>query len=641
MPASQDNITGNTPMGGNLTAGGATFRVWAPNADAVYINGDFNNWTNSDDSLLVPLGSGHWAGFVPNVQDRQQYLFYVHGKGSAGPKRDPYARELESPYPGKCIIRDISFPWHETGYQTPDFSNFVIYQLHVGVFYAPRSAQQIKGTFLDVAAKIPYLKDLGITVLQLLPVQEYDTPFSMGYNSVDYFSPEMDFGVTDGDLQAYLDAVNALLAAKGLEAYQFNDLRGEMNQLKALVDLCHCYGLGIIFDQVYNHAGSHDFDDGSMYFMDRQVPGNPWNSLYFNDKGDAGGMVFDYSKPEVRDFFINNAKFFLDEYRVDGFRYDEVSTIDHLGSPDGWMFCQTLTSTIKYFYPSKLNHAEYWPFQALTVAEPSAGIGFNTTLSDSLRSALRAAIGGASWPGGGPLPMTVLGQSLWPPGFSEEWNFVQGPENQDLLYVDHTGNDRQPRMPALSDPSNSRSWYATSRSRVSTGVTLTSPGIPMFFMGQEFLEDKYWSDNFQQYPGLFIYWDGISLQKQMSDFLRFTRELIALRWQYPALRGAGFSVIYSNDQDRVLAYQRWLPGEGGNVVIVISLSNDNLYNYRIGFPIGGHWKEAFNSDVYENWVNPNVTGNGGSVYADNLPMHGLAYSVSLTLPANSISIFGQ
>ena len=103
----------------------------------------------------------------------------------------------------------------------------------------------------------------------------------------------------------------------------------------------------MILDVVYNHAGG-DFGDQSLYFFDRQpTAGGNGNSLYFTDKGHAGGLVFDFGKPEVRDFLIQNAKFFLDEYRVDGFRYDQVSVIDHDGAPHGWSFCQDLTSTLQ------------------------------------------------------------------------------------------------------------------------------------------------------------------------------------------------------------------------------------------------------------------------------------------------------
>ncbi|MGA6826964.1 alpha-amylase family glycosyl hydrolase [Nitrospira sp. NS4] len=634
MPASLDHIHPGTPMGANLVAGGATFRCWAPQAKAVYIIGDFNQRVRNDASLLTRDEFGHWRGFIPGVQDRQRYLFYVVGEGGEGPKRDPYARELETPFPSDCIVRKTDFPWHKTGFVTPPFDDLVLYQLHVGTFFTPNLPRK-GGTFLDVARKVPYLARLGVTALQLMPIQEFQTSFSLGYNGTDYFSPEMDFAVADADLPPYVAEVNRLLEAKGLRRYRTEKLRGEMNQLKALVDLCHVHGLAVILDVVYNHAGG-DFGDQSLYFFDRQSPaGGQRNSLYFTDKGHAGGLVFDFSKPEVRDFLIQNAKFFLDEYRVDGFRYDQVSVIDHDGAPHGWGFCQDLTATLHAHRPAALNHAEYWDVNPYVVKEPPDGAGFDTTLTDGLRIAIRDVIGNASSPDERPLNMTGLGRSLWPEGFREEWRFVQGPENHDIVY-----RDREPRIARLGDPANPRSWFARSRARVATGLSLTAPGIPMLFMGQEFLEDKQWADDFVSHRDLLLYWAGLEQgDKQMLDHVRFTRDLLRLRHRSAGLHGRGFRVVHAHDQNRVLAFHRWVEGEGHDVIVVAHLAPFNRFGYRIGFPNGGAWREVFNSDVYENWLNPGVVGNGGLVVADPQPLHEFGYSASLVLPANSLLVF--
>ncbi len=636
MPATLEHIDNQTPMGATLLGDGATFRAWAPHARTVHVIGDFNAWTRNDASLLTRDDSGHWRGFVPRVVDRHRYMFYVVGEGSEGPKRDPYARELETPFPATCIARKSDFPWHECGYRTPRFEDFLIYQLHVGTFFTPNLPRK-GGTFLDVARKIPHLAELGVTALQLLPIQEFETSFSLGYNGTDYFSPEMDFAVADADLPHYVAEVNRLLDAKRLHRYAPEELRGEMNQLKALVDLCHVHGLAVLLDVVYNHAGG-DFGDQSLYFFDRQkTEGGNRNSLYFTDKGHAGGLVFDFGKPEVRDFLIQNAKFFLDEYRVDGFRYDQVSVIDRDGAPHGWGFCQDLTSTVRFQRPSALQKAEYWAVNPYVVISPPNGAGFDTSLTDGLRIAVRNVIGAASAPDERPLDMTGLARSLWPDGFTEHWRFVQGPENHDIVYV-----GREPRIAGLGDPGNPRSWYARSRARVATGISLTAPGIPMLFMGQEFLEDKPWSDNFEFHRDLLLHWAGLDHgDKQMLDHLRFTRDLIHLRWRHAGLRGQGFRVVHVHDENRVLAFQRWSEGEGHDVLVIVHLATFDRFEYRIGFPGGGEWREIFNSDVYENWVNPNVVGNGGRVVAEPEPLHGLGHSARLVLPANSVLIFAR
>jgi 1,4-alpha-glucan branching enzyme len=563
-------------------------------------------------------------------------LFYVVGKGSEGPKRDPYARELEAPFPSECIVRKTDFPWHESGYVTPPFHEFVLYQLHVGTFFTPNLPHK-GGTFLDVARKLPYLAEMGVTALQLMPIQEFQTSFSLGYNGTDYFSPEMDFAVADADLSPYVAKVNGLLDAKGLRRYRMEDLRGEMNQLKALVDLCHLHGLAVILDLVYNHAGG-EFGDQSLYFFDRQSPaGGLGNSLYFTDKGHAGGLVFDFAKPEVRDFLIQNAKFFLDEYHVDGFRYDQVSVIDHDGAPHGWRFCQDLTATLHVHRPGALNHAEYWNVNPYVVKAPPDGAGFDTTLTDGLRIAIRDVIGNASAPDERPLNMTGLARSHWPEGFREQWRFVQGPENHDIVY-----NGRELRIARLGDPANSRSWFARSRARVAIGLSFTAPGIPMLFMGQEFLEDKQWSDDFVSHHDLLLNWAGLDQgDKQMLDHVRFTRELLEVRRHTPGLRGQGFRAVHAHDQNRVLAFHRWMEGEGLDVIVVVHLAPVNRFSYRIGFPGGGAWREVFNSDVYENWVNPGVVGNGGLIVADPQPLHDFDHSAALVLPANSLLIFAR
>lgn len=631
MPASLDHIHPQTRMGANLIADGATFRVWAPHAQSVHVIGDFNRRERNDASLLNRSEQGHWLGFIPGVRDRHRYLFYVVGDGGEGPKRDPYARELQTPFPSDCIVRRADFPWHETGFVTPHFADFVIYQLHVGTFFTPNLPNKA-GTFLDVARKIPHLAELGITAVQLLPIQEFQTRFSQGYNGTDYFSPEMDYAVEDADLAPYVEHVNTLLDAKGMARYAVEELRGETNQLKALVDLCHIYGLAVLLDVVYNHAGG-DFGDQSIYFFDRQAR----DSLYFTEKGHAGGLVFDFSKPEVRAFLIENAKFFLEEYRVDGFRYDQVSVIDHDGAPHGWSFCQDLTSTLRYFRPRALNKAEYWDVNPLVVKAPAEGAGFDTALTDGLRIAIRDVISNASRPDERPLNMTGLAGRMWPEGFAAHWQFVQGPENHDIVK-----HERDPRIARLGHFADPRSWFGRSRTRVATGISLTAPGIPILFMGQEFLEDKQWSDEVQGQANLLLHWAGLDANdKQMLDHVRFTRELIGLRWQYPALRGQGFRVVHSHDQNRVLAYHRWVEGVGGDVLVVVHLATFNRFGYRIGFPSGGEWHEIFNSDVYENWVNPAVVGNGGRIVGEPVPLHGFAHSAELVLPANSILVFAR
>lgn len=340
-----------TAMGGNLVAGGATFRVWAPHANAVYFCGDFNAWPKAAGVPLTKIGGDHWAAFVPGLKEGDQYLFYVNGLGSQGYKRDPRARELTfTPvFPqSNCALRDPSlFPWHNSGFRTPDFNDLVVYQLHVGTFQLASGNKN--GYFLDVVSKLPYLASLGINAIEPLPVTEAANYPSLGYNGTDLYSPEQEYGEADNSgLAKYFSTVNSLLALRGQPAYPSSAvLSGSANQLRVLVDLCHVYGIAVLFDVVYGHAGG-GFDDASLWFMDRMPTGNLNDSLYFTDQAVSAGQAFAYWKNDVKQFLIDNASSFYQEYRVDGFRFDQVSDMDSHG---GWPTCQNMTDTLHFLQP--------------------------------------------------------------------------------------------------------------------------------------------------------------------------------------------------------------------------------------------------------------------------------------------------
>jgi 1,4-alpha-glucan branching enzyme len=622
-------------MGGTLVDGGATFRVWAPRAKAVHVSGDFNGWTQNAACSLNPIGGGHWACFIPRLKDGDQYLFYIDGVGTTGYKRDPRARLLtfQPSFPfANCVLRDPGrFAWQSGEFRPPAFNEFIIYQLHVGTYLIAQGAPD--GSFLDVVQRVPYLASLGVNAIELLPVQEFPTTYSLGYNGTDLFSPENDYAdANDATLQQYFDLTNNILRNAGKSGYANLDaLRGSDNQLRALIDVCHVYGIAVMFDVVYNHAGG-GFDDNSLWFLDRMPSGNDNDSLYFTDQGWAGGQVFAYWNNDVKQYLIENAKSFYEEYRIDGIRFDEVSVMDRFG---GWLTCQNLTDTLHAEKPEALLVAEYWPVNNAVIRRTSVGgAGFDATWNSGIRDTVRAAISAASQGTGSSVAMDAIAGAMHNSGLDNRWRAVQAVENHDLVY---TG--RGARIPRLADGSNARSWYARSRSRVAMGLLLTAPGIPLLFMGQEILEDKQWSDT--PNPPNEVWWAGLSVDKSMSDFLRFTRELISFRRNHPALSGEGCSIIHVHNGNRVLAFQRWVEGVGNDVVVVCTLSETTWYDYAIGFPAAGRWNEVFNSDVYDNWVNPIVAGNGSGVDTDGLPLHGLANSALITIPANGLVIFAK
>jgi 1,4-alpha-glucan branching enzyme len=652
MPVDMSQVTTESAMGATVSAQGTCFRTWAPHAKNVSVIAGRRalaasrdpSWRPASEDGLAPLGDGSWGGFLAGIGNGDAYIFFVEGTGSSGWKRDPYARELTSspPFPDSyCIVRDPHiYPWHDQGWQPPKFSDLIIYQLHVGTWWAQdHSGADVRaacgGTFLDVIEKLAHLRDLGVNAIQLLPVQEFETPLSMGYNGVDYFSPESQYLVARDELGWRLANINRMLASFGKPPLTSPELCEGVDQLKCLVDLCHLHGIAVIFDLVYNHAGG-GFDDHSIWFYDRQPTGDNNNNLFFTDQGWAGGEIFAYWNARVSRFLIDNARFFLTEFRIDGIRYDEVRVIENNG---GRPFCQQLTEAVRATNPLAIQIAEYWnPDRASALQAPPQGLGFDAELGDSLRDALRDLLAQLSAGASASLDLSKVGNALTVPStISDGWRLVQCLENQDLTYAPHAD---AARAAMLADPANRRSWYARSRSRATTALLFAAPGIPALFMGEEFLEDKNWSDN-RQIDSL-IWWEGLTdANPAMRDFLRFTTDMIALRRSQPALRGNNARVSHANNSDRVMVLHRWIETEGDDVIVIVNLAEQPKQGYPIGLPFAGDWRELLNSDVYDNFPNPAPVGNDGHVEARSGPLDGFAARAEVMLPANGVIVLAR
>ncbi|HSO98318.1 MAG TPA: alpha amylase C-terminal domain-containing protein [Solirubrobacteraceae bacterium] len=647
MPAAQTHIGPGTPMGACLTDGGATFRLWAPRAEHVYVvlHGEPVP-PGADRELVKDPSTGHWTGFIPGVNVGSGFRYYIRGPGGAELKRDPRARELEfaGPPDCDCVVTDPwAYPWHDADFRAPAFSDLIVYQLHVGRFYArdatgaDRRINRV-AKLLDALDRVEYLAALGVNAVQPLPLVEFETPSSMGYNGTDIFSPDQDYCVPDADLEPYLRRVNQLLAGRAEPPVGLADLRGQINQLKAFVDLCHLHGIAVIADVVFNHGGG-SFDRHSMNNLDLAF--GPGNNLYFTDDGWAGGLVYAFARPEVEAFLVDNARMWLEEYHADGIRFDEVTVIDRYG---GWRFCQDLTATLRFGHPSAVLIAEYWGERWRAVVGPPDGMGFDIGYADGLRNAIRGVIGQAAGGAAATVDMGQLTGGLQRPwGVPQAWQAYNCIENHDLVYDGDGDGHRQPRVAALAGGNDSRSWYSRSRARVANGLLLTAPGVPMLFMGQEFLQDTFWTDDPANAADL-IWWDGAEgADPAMADFLRCTSDLISLRRRHPGLRADAVYVYPPDNANRVLAFQRWVPSTGHDVVVVACLREESFQNgsYVLGLPQPGHWYEVFNSDFYDHMPNPSVTGNGGGIDAAGPPMHGLPYSAGITIPANGLVVFAR
>jgi 1,4-alpha-glucan branching enzyme len=643
MPLCLSHISDETPMGAELVEGGATFRCWAPRARAVHVTGSFGGraqWEATPSNLMTRDWRGYWTGFVPGVRDGDDYLLFVVGGATSGYKRDPYARELtrEPAYPlSRCIVRDPNaYVWHDKRYRGPAFHDLVVYQLHVGTFHGPTREKRI-AKFLDVLERLDYLIALGVTTLSLSPVIEYSPASSADYEGGDLFSPEPAFIVPPEELCAYLPRVNSLLARCNQTPLLRADLVPAIHQLKLLVDLCHLHGLSVMIDVAYDHVGSQiESQDESLWFFDRAPDtSDPNESLYFTDQP-MEGRAFALWKREVRQFLIDNARFWIREYHVDGLRYANASAVVQQSPRDGWRLSQHLTGTVRFASPSAIQIAEYSPPEPrLTRAVSDGGAGFDAVQHDGLCQAIRKAVGESVAGRDAAVDMRGLAGNLASRGVSAQWRRLTCLENPSALSA-----GTATRLAHLADPGDARSWYARSRARVATGLLLTAPGIPMLFMGQELLEDKPWHQDVLEHPATLLWWEGLqSGDHAMLDFLRFTQDMVRLRRRQPALRSDNINVYHVNEPGRVLAFHRWLHETGRDVVVVLSLGETTQHRYELGFPRAGRYTEALNSDAYDHWVNPRLAGNSGAVHASGRPLHGLATSAHVVIPANAIVVF--
>src|SRR5258708_846944 len=226
----------------------------------------------------------------------------------------------------------------------------------------------------------------------------------------------------------------------------------------------------------------------------------------------------------------------------------------------GWSFCRDLTNTLRSVNPRLLQNAEYWPFEfqnyprsSPSIVSPTGngGAGFDVLQHDGLRSALRSAVGQAAQGQSAIVDFDAVARNLYPQGFAHGWQAVTCVENHDLVAA-----GRDPRIPALADGSNPRSWYARSRSRFATGLLLTAPGIPQLFMGQELLDDRQWSAHPKSSANL-IRWNGLSTggDPAMVNHLPFTQDLIPLRGKQPSLLWRKGNAVHETNPNRVLPFQ--------------------------------------------------------------------------------------
>jgi 1,4-alpha-glucan branching enzyme len=546
-------------MGAVPFEGGVLFRVWAPHADAVFVTGSFNDWAEDAHPLSREDG-GLWAAEVSEARPGDEYKFALRNGDQTLLRNDPRARQVTHSSGNSVIYDPASFDWGEdSSFQRPPWNELVVYEMHVGTFNDLPGGGP--GTFQDAIAKLPYLGGLGVNAVELMPVSEFPGGFSWGYNPSHPFAVETDYGGPDG--------------------------------LKAFVKAAHAQGLAVFLDVVYNHFGPSDLDLwrfdgwfendlGGIYFYNNWRAHTPW-----------GATRPDYGRAEVRQYIRDNAALWLDEFHIDGLRWDATAYIRNAdGTTDagkdiaeGWGLMRWVNDDIHAAHPGKISIAEDLRANEWVTRETAhGGAGFDAQWHAGFVHPIRKAI---IHPEDSARDLDAVVQALTRRFNVDVFERVVFTESHDEVA---SGKARVPEEISPDDPD---SVYAKKRSALGAALVFTTPGIPMIFQGQEFLEDEWFRD---QVP---VDWSGA---KRYAGIVQMYQDLVRLRRNAEdrtrGLIGQGLQVHHVNPEDKVIAFHRWK--EGGprdSVVVVVNLANQSHDNYRIGFPRDGRWTLRFNSDA--------------------------------------------
>lgn len=576
---------------------GVSFSVWAPNARAVRIKGDFNNWDSTAHAMRSLGSSGVWELFVPEAQAGQCYKFEIWGADGAWfDKADPMARGTQVPPDTASVIVDSNYTWNDDDWMTqraqvdPHSGPMSIYEVHLGSW---RQGLHYRALAHELTE---YVVSLGFTHVEFMPVAEHPFGGSWGYQVTSYYAPTSRLGSPD--------------------------------DFKYLVDCLHQAGIGVIMDWVPAHFPKDDwalarFDGTPLYEDPDPLRG---------EHPDWGTLVFNFGRNEVRNFLVANALYWLEEFHIDGLRVDAVASMLYLdySRPDGqWrpnqyggrenleaiQFLQEANATAYRRCPGIVMIAEEstaWP--GVTTPTDGGGLGFGLKwnmgwMNDTLRYMGEEPINRRYHHG-------MLTFSLVY-AFSEQ--FILPFSHDEVV---HGKGSLKRKMPGDW-------WQQLAGVRALLAYQWAHPGKQLLFMGQEFAQDSEWSE-----ANSLDWWlldnathAGVAeLVRTMNDIYRENPALWSEDFSH-----RGFEWIQADDADNnVLTFLRRSHDGTDQVVCVVNFAGVPHEGYRIGLPRGGRWKEVLNTDA--DIYGGSGVGNLGEVQAEDLPWDGREYSVRLRVP---------
>jgi 1,4-alpha-glucan branching enzyme len=584
-------------LGAHVTEDGVAFAVWAPNATGVSVVGDFNDWDGRADPLVQRGVSGVWESVVERAKHGDRYKYELHPRGGGLTlKADPVAFAAEVPPRTASVVYDSRYEWQDDEWlarrraTVAHTAPLSIYEVHLGSW-------RLGANFRDTAEELAtYVRDLGYTHVELMPVMHHPFAGSWGYQVTGYFAP--------------------------------NAAWGEPDDLRHFVDVMHQAGIGVILDWVPAHFPRDDwalahFDGTALYeHADPRRGAHP----------DWGTLVFNFGRNEVRNFLLANALFWLREYHADGLRVDAVASMLYLD------------------YSRK---AGEWVPNAYGGREDLEAVSFLKELNELCHGrepgVIMAAEESTAWPGVS--RPTYLGGL----GFGFKWNM--GWMHDTLAYFENDPIYRRYHhheltfsmvyaftenfvLPLSHDEvvHGKRSlvsklpgdrWQQLANLRALYAFMWAHPGKKLLFMGSELAQEQEWDATTSVAWHLLERAEHVGIQSLVRDLNRLYRDEPAL-WELD-FEGRGFSWIEPNDADsNAFAFLR-RAADGERVVVCASnLAPVPRIDYRLGLPRSGDWREALNTD--SRFYGGGDVGNLGAIEAEPVSWHNQPCSAPVTLP---------
>ncbi len=575
---------------------GVGFSVWAPNAEAVRVKGDFNDWDGLTHAMRSLGTSGIWELFIPGVEDGHCYKYEILGKdGQWREKADPMAYGTEiPPQTGSKVIEStyefVDQQWMEDrAAKDPHNSPMSVYEVHLGSWRLDLSYRQLAEQLVE------YVQWQGFTHVELMPVAEHPFGGSWGYQVTSYYAPTSRFGHPD--------------------------------EFRHLVDALHQAGIGVLLDWVPAHFPKDEF---ALAWFDGQ-PLYEHPDPLLGEHPDWGTLIFDYGRSEVRNFLVANALFWLEEFHIDGLRVDAVASmlyLDYSREGGDWRpnkyggnhyleaiaFLQEVNATAYRRAPGSVMIAEEsTAFDGVTRPTSEGGLGFGLKwnmgwMHDSLTYMAED-------------PMNRQyhhHQATFSLVYAFTENFLLPISHDEVV---HGKGSLLRKMPGDR-------WKQLANVRAYLAYQWAHPGKQLIFMGTEFGQEAEWSEQ----HGL-DWW--LTEDPQHRGMQLLVRSLNEIYRQTPALYArdndpAGFSWIDANDAGRnILSFTRW-DSQGNPLVCLANFAGNPHQDFRLALPWAGTWREVLNTDA--GGFGGSGVDNGGSVVAEEGAYGGQPASAALTVP---------